>query len=76
MNGRYVRDKVLSRALTEAYRAMMPVDVYPSAILFVELPPGDVDVNVHPAKTEVKFTHPETVCTLVSNGIHAAFGVP
>ncbi|MBO0720596.1 MAG: DNA mismatch repair endonuclease MutL, partial [Blastocatellia bacterium] len=46
INGRYVRDKVLNKALSEAYRAMIPAGVYPSAMIFVELPPDEVDVNV------------------------------
>jgi DNA mismatch repair protein MutL len=74
VNGRYVRDKVLSRALTEAYRAMMPSGVYPSAMLFVELPPHDVDVNVHPAKTEVRFVRTTIVHDTVRDAIRASIG--
>jgi len=74
VNGRYVRDKVLSRALTEAYRAMMPAGVYPSAMLFVEVPPGDVDVNVHPAKTEVRFVRTTIVLDTVRDAIRASIG--
>jgi DNA mismatch repair protein MutL len=74
VNGRYVRDKVLSRALTEAYRAMMPAGVYPSAMLFVEVPPGDVDVNVHPAKTEVRFVRTTIVHDTVRDAIRASIG--
>ncbi len=74
VNGRYVRDKVLSRALTEAYRAMMPSGVYPSAMLFVEVPPGDVDVNVHPAKTEVRFVRSTIVYDTVRDAIRTSIG--
>jgi DNA mismatch repair protein MutL len=74
VNGRYVRDKVLSRALTEAYRAMMPAGVYPSAMLFVEVPPHDVDVNVHPAKTEVRFVRTTIVHDTVRDAIRASIG--
>jgi DNA mismatch repair protein MutL len=74
VNGRYVRDKVLSRALTEAYRAMMPAGVYPSAMLFVEVPPGDVDVNVHPAKTEVRFVRTTIVYDTVRDAIRTSIG--
>ena len=74
INGRYVRDKVLSRALTEAYRAMMPTGVYPSAMLFVELPPAEVDVNVHPAKTEVRFVRSAIVHDLIRDSVRAAIG--
>jgi DNA mismatch repair protein MutL len=74
INGRYVRDKVLSRALLEAYRAMIPAGVYPSAMLFVELPPHEVDVNVHPAKTEVRFVRGTIVHDLVRDAIRSAIG--
>ncbi|MBI1759849.1 MAG: DNA mismatch repair endonuclease MutL [Acidobacteria bacterium] len=74
INGRYVRDKVLSRALLEAYRAMIPSGVYPSAMLFVELPPHEVDVNVHPAKTEVRFVRSTIVHDLVRDAIRSAIG--
>ena len=74
VNGRYVRDKVLSRALTEAYRAMMPSGVFPSAMLFVEVPPHDVDVNVHPAKTEVRFVRSTIVYDTVRDAIRTSIG--
>jgi DNA mismatch repair protein MutL len=74
INGRYVRDKVLSRALSEAYRAMIPAGVFPSALLFVELPPREVDVNVHPAKTEVRFVRGTVVHDLVRDAVRSAIG--
>ncbi len=74
INGRYVRDKVISKALLEAYRAMIPAGVYPSAMLFVELPPQEVDVNVHPAKTEVRFVRSAIVHDLIRDAVRAAIG--
>jgi DNA mismatch repair protein MutL len=74
INGRYVRDKLLGRALSEAYRAMMPVGVYPTAMLFVELAPHEVDVNVHPAKTEVRFVRPSIIHDLVCDSVRKAIG--
>jgi len=72
VNGRYVRDRLLGRALSESYRAMMPAGAYPSAMLFVELPPHDVDVNVHPAKTEVRFVRAAIVGDLVRDAVRSA----
>jgi DNA mismatch repair protein MutL len=74
INGRYVRDKLLGKALGEAYRAMMPSGTYPSAMIFVELPPQEVDVNVHPAKTEVRFVRPTVVHDLLRDCVRSAIG--
>ena len=74
INGRYVRDKIIGKALSEAYRAMIPAGVYPSAMLFVEMPPHEVDVNVHPAKTEVRFVRGTVVHDLIRDAVRAAIG--
>ncbi len=55
LNGRFIRDRVLMRAVNEAYREMIPHGRYPVAFLFLSLPPEEVDVNVHPTKIEVRF---------------------
>ena len=55
VNHRLVRDRVVLHALTEAYRNIIPPTSFPVVLLFLEMPPEEVDVNVHPAKTEVRF---------------------
>ncbi|HEY6374255.1 MAG TPA: DNA mismatch repair endonuclease MutL [Edaphobacter sp.] len=55
VNHRLVRDKLILHALTEAYRNIIPPTSFPVVLLFLEMPPQEVDVNVHPAKTEVRF---------------------
>src|SRR5262245_33672180 len=55
LNGRYIRDRVLLRALNEAYRELIPHGRYPVAFVFLTLPSDEVDVNVHPTKIEVRF---------------------
>jgi DNA mismatch repair protein MutL len=55
VNGRLIRDRLVIHALTEAYRNILPPTSYPVVLLFLEMPPQEVDVNVHPAKTEVRF---------------------
>src|SRR5579864_922258 len=55
LNGRYIRDRVLLRAMNEAYRELAPHGRYPVAFVFLTLPADEVDVNVHPTKIEVRF---------------------
>src|SRR4029077_5434636 len=55
VNGRAIRDRSLTHALLRAYGELMPPGRYPGAIVFLEVPPSEVDVNVHPAKAEVRF---------------------
>ena len=57
VNRRLVRDKIIMHSVGEAYRNMLPSGTFPVAILFLSVPYEDVDVNVHPAKTEVRFKH-------------------
>ncbi|MBI3327133.1 MAG: DNA mismatch repair endonuclease MutL [Nitrospinae bacterium] len=69
VNGRMVRDRVLMHALAEAYRHILPEKRHPMAFLFLSMPPQDVDVNVHPHKTEVRFAQPDMVHAVVSEAI-------
>src|SRR6185295_10464283 len=69
VNRRFVRDQLITRALTEAYRSMMPSGTYPAAVLFIEAPSTEVDVNVHPAKTEVRFLHEGAVLAFVRDAV-------
>jgi DNA mismatch repair protein MutL len=57
VNGRLIRDRLLLHALSSAYHNLMPPSAYPFALLFVECDAEEVDVNVHPSKTEVRFRH-------------------
>ena len=72
VNRRFVRDQLIGRALTEAYRSMMPSGTYPAAVLFIEALPAEVDVNVHPAKTEVRFLHEGAVLAFVRDAVAEA----
>ena len=69
VNHRFVKDQLIGRALSESYRSMMPSGTYPAAVLFIEVPPDEVDVNVHPAKTEVRFLHEATIFSFVRDSI-------
>ena len=72
INGRYVRDRVISRSISEAYRTVLPNGVYPAAILFLDVPLEEVDVNVHPAKTEVRFRRAVAVGEAVRDAVRSA----
>jgi DNA mismatch repair protein MutL len=75
VNGRFVKDRLIGAALNESFRAILPSGAYPAAILFVELPAGDVDVNVHPAKTEVRFRQATQVKTAVIDAIQRSIAL-
>lgn len=72
VNGRFVRDRLISRALAEGYRMVLPRGTYPAALLFLEVPLEEVDVNVHPAKTEVRFRRPAAVSDVVRETVRQA----
>ncbi|KTB49037.1 DNA mismatch repair protein MutL [Dehalogenimonas alkenigignens] len=55
VNRRWIRNSMLSRAVEEAYRGLLTVGRYPVAVVNLVLPPSDIDINIHPAKTEIKF---------------------
>jgi DNA mismatch repair protein MutL len=69
VNGRAVRDRLLLHALSEAYRHILPEKRHPMVFVFLALPPQDVDVNVHPHKTEVRFAQPDLVHAVVREAI-------
>jgi len=72
VNRRFVRDRMIGRALSEAYRSILPHGVYPAALLFIETPLEEVDVNVHPAKTEVRFRRQAAVADAVRESVRTA----
>jgi DNA mismatch repair protein MutL len=69
INRRLVRDKIILHAISEAYRNILPSGTFPVVILFLSIPYEDVDVNVHPAKTEVRFKHQSFIHDAIRDAI-------
>lgn len=77
VNGRSVRDRLINSAVGRAFTNLIERGRYPLAILFLDLPPEEVDVNVHPQKAEVRFVRPRDVYDLIVDGVHEALtGAP
>ena len=72
VNRRLIRDRLLQHALSEAYRNIIPPTVYPVVLLFLELPAAEVDVNVHPSKTEVRFRQQNAIHDFVRDSVRGA----
>src|SRR5277367_4770843 len=72
VNQRLIRVKLILHALNEAYRNILPPTSYPVVLMFLEMPPHEVDVNVHPAKTEVRFRQPSFVHDFIRDTIRTA----
>ena len=71
-NGRLIRDRLILHALTEGYRNIISPSAFPVVLLFLEMPPQEVDVNVHPAKTEVRFRQQAFVHDFVRDAVRTA----
>ena len=72
VNKRFVRDKTIAGGLLEGFRSVLPHGVYPVAFLFLDMPLEEIDVNVHPAKTEIRFRRGEAVKDVIADAIRRA----
>jgi DNA mismatch repair protein MutL len=66
---RLIRDRLVLHAINEAYRNILPAGIFPVAMIFLDMPPGEVDVNVHPSKAEVRFRHSSFVHDLIRDSV-------
>jgi len=74
VNQRFIKDRMIYKAVLDAYRHTLPIRQFPIVILFITLPPSTVDVNVHPTKVEVKFRDPEKIYQAVSTSLRWVVG--
>jgi DNA mismatch repair protein MutL len=72
VNKRLIRDRLLLHAISDAYRNIIPPTSFPVVLLFLEMPPEEVDVNVHPAKTEVRFRQQNKIHDFVRDSLRMA----
>jgi DNA mismatch repair protein MutL len=75
VNRRFVKDYLLNHAVMTAYRRLIEARRYPAVVLGLEVAPGDVDVNVHPAKMEVRFRNPRGIYALIVDTLSSAIGM-
>jgi DNA mismatch repair protein MutL len=73
VNQRFIKDRMIYKAVLDAYRHILPSKEFPVVILFIALPPSAVDVNVHPTKAEVKFQNPDRVYQAVVAAVRMVF---
>jgi DNA mismatch repair protein MutL len=76
INGRFVRDKLIAHALRESYRDVLHLDRHPTYVLFLNMNPEGLDVNVHPAKTEVRFRDPRALHQFIFHAISKSLASP
>lgn len=69
INGRYIKDDNLSKIVEDAYKSLIPINRFPAFILFIELSGNQVDVNVHPTKTEVRFDNSDRIYSVIHNAV-------
>jgi DNA mismatch repair protein MutL len=74
VNGRFMRHPYFHKAITQAYQQLLPPDTFPSYFLFLEIDPGNIDINVHPTKTEIKFENERDIWQILHAAVRESLG--
>lgn len=74
VNGRYMRHPYFHKAVMQSYQNLLPPDTYPSYFLFLEIDPADIDINVHPTKTEIKFENDRAIWQIIHAAVRESLG--
>lgn len=74
VNNRYIKSNYLHHAVANAFEGLMPTDMHPFYVLFLEIDPSHIDINVHPTKTEIKFDDERTVYAVIRSAVKQALG--
>lgn len=74
VNGRFMRHHYFHRAVTQAYEKLLPPDTFPSYFLFMEIDPANIDINVHPTKTEIKFENDRAIWQIIHAAVRECLG--
>jgi DNA mismatch repair protein MutL len=74
VNGRYMRHPYFHKAVMQAYEKLLPADAFPSYFLFMEIDPADIDINVHPTKTEIKFENDQAIWQIIHAAVRVSLG--
>src|SRR5690606_27995762 len=74
VNNRFVKDPYLNHAVLKAYEGILPADSFPLYILFIEIDPGKIDINVHPTKTEIKYEDERAIYAILQSAVKRSLG--
>lgn len=74
VNNRFIRDNYLNHAVMTAFEELLPEDTYPFYVLFIEIDPGKIDINVHPTKTEIKYQDEKAIYAIIRSAVKRSLG--
>ncbi len=74
VNKRFIKDPYLNNAILNAYRELLPADSYPLYVLFIEIDPSHIDINVHPTKTEIKYQDDKAIYAIIRSSVKRSLG--